>query len=196
MNSCIRFFPLVFLFSIFVAFVPIDGLAQTAGAKPKFVIVNTAAFFEDKVGITKYLNATAALEREFAPVNADIRSIRTRIDTLSKEIEQMRTAKAAATSVATKQAEVEQLLVEGKRKSEDAAKRLERRQNEVLPPITADVRRALQEYALKNGYEVVLDAPKLVDSGFLLAVHASADITFDFIKSYNSRPPTSAAAPK
>ena len=65
----------------------------------------------------------------------------------------------------------------------------------LIGPISQDVGKAVEEYAKKNGYHVILDIGKFIDANSVLYFADAADITKDFITFYNARPAT-AAAPK
>ncbi len=62
-----------------------------------------------------------------------------------------------------------------------------------MGPVRQDIGNALQEFAKKNGYMMILDASKLDGAGLLLAFDEKYDITKDFITFYNARPATTAA---
>ena len=89
--------------------------------------------------------------------------------------------------------EYDKLTREFKFKQEDAKSRFERRQAVVMAPIRQDIGKALQEFADKQGYSLILDIAKIADSGLILAMDGKANLTQDFIKYYNTRPATAAA---
>src|SRR5882757_4534825 len=103
--------------------------AQLAG---KIGIINTEAFYADKVGITRLLTAYASLDKEFEPRRVELETISKRIETLAADIQnlqaQLNNAKPQApidtnairTSMESESEEGERLQLELKRKQEDA----------------------------------------------------------------------------
>lgn len=173
----------------------ISAFAQsTAPANVKFI--NTEAF-RVKDGITKYVNAAAALDREFEAPLAEIRTMMTRHDALAKDVTTLQDQINKATG--SKEALLKQFdakVEEGrnletqiKRKQEDGKSRLERRQAEIMDPIRRDIGNAMITFATQKGYAVIFDISKLT-SAILVYDEAKADVTKEFIAYYNSRPAT------
>ena len=54
-----------------------------------------------------------------------------------------------------------------------------------MGPISADIGKAVQEFAKKNGYWMIMDATKLDG---ILSIDDNADVTKPFITFYNARP--------
>ncbi len=81
-------------------------------------------------------------------------------------------------------------------KQEDLKAGLERRRQVVVGPIYQDVMKALQEFAVKNGYAVILDGAKLEEAQILMAFNNKFDVTKEFIAFYNARPAGTTAAAK
>lgn len=184
---------------IFTAFFALSAFAQT-GAQPapgRIGWIDTGAFGDDKEGVTKYINAAKALEAELKPRQNELIAIQTKGKSLSEEYNKM----AATTGVpidekalAAKQDEIQKLQRDFDYKKKDFDAVAERRQNEVLGPISADIMKAVQEYAKQKGYSVILDIDKLYQAGVLLSFDASANITKDFVTFYNARPATASTA--
>jgi len=85
-----------------------------------------------------------------------------------------------------------------KRKQEDAKARYEKRQQAVVGPIYADILKAMSDFARQKGFAIILDGPKLEESGLLMGFDDKYDVTKDFVAFYNARPAgaaTAAAAP-
>jgi Skp family chaperone for outer membrane proteins len=95
-------------------------------------------------------------------------------------------------TAAAKQEEGQRLQreFEFKKKEYDAA--LEAGSNRVLGPVSADIGRAIQEFAKNKGYSVILDIDKLAQANIILALDQSANITKEFITYYNARPASTA----
>ncbi len=79
-------------------------------------------------------------------------------------------------------------------KKKDYDSTLVKRSNEVLGPVSADISKAIQDYAQQKGYSVILDIAALANDNMIaiLAMDKSANITKDFIAYYNTRPATTA----
>lgn len=190
---------------IFAAIFAVSANAQTAPAgNPRIAVIDTTAFGA-KDGITRYVNALNALENEFKPMQAELQTMVTRYQNLGKEIEALQKQATGGTvpidqSAAQKKVdEAKSLELQMKRKEEDANRQLERRRGEVLGPISQDIQKAIQEFAAKNGYDIILDGARLDEAGLVLAFNpAKAEITKEFITFYNARPAgaATAAAPR
>ncbi|HLA94515.1 MAG TPA: OmpH family outer membrane protein, partial [Pyrinomonadaceae bacterium] len=70
-----------------------------------------------------------------------------------------------------------------------------KRRKVLISPISQDIGKAIDEFGKKNGYAAVFDVSKMGDSGALLFLAESADVTKEFITFYNARP-ASATPPK
>jgi Skp family chaperone for outer membrane proteins len=189
---------------LFVLVFALPLFAQT-GTQPKIGIINTEAFYVDKVGISRLLAAYATLDKEFEPRNSELVTMNNRIETLAKEIQslqaQLNNAKPQApidtnairNSIIQKNDEGERLQIEIKRKQEDGKAAYERREAVVVGPIKREIGGALSEYAKQKGLSMVLDGAKMADQGLLIAVDQTVDLTEDFIKYFNSKPASTAS---
>lgn len=193
---------------VFAAIFAVSAFAQTTqptAATGKLGVVNTQAFDADKGGITKYVSAMNALQTELTPDINALQAMATKLQTLQTEIEGYKKQLEAPTTgvpvdktkiQATAQAkydEYDKLGREFKFKQEDYKAKAERREAAVMGPVRLDIGNALQDFAKKNGYMMILDASKLDGAGLLLAFDEKYDITKDFITFYNARPATTAA---
>ncbi len=193
---------------VFAAIFAVSAFAQTTPpttAAAKIGIVNTQAFDADKVGITKYVNAMNSLEAELKPDITALQTMATKLQSLQAEIEALKKqlenpnlpkevdkVKIQATAQA-KYDEYDKLGREFKFKQEDYKAKAEKREAAVMAPVRLDIGNALQEFAKKNGYMMILDASKLDGAGLLLAFDEKYDVTKDFITFFNARPATTAA---
>ena len=187
----------------FAAVFAVSAFAQTTAATQKIGVVNTLAF-GDKTGITKYVTAMTSLENEMKPDLTTLQTLSNQIQTLEKELTDLQTQlnnpnlpaavdkSKLQTTAQTKYQQYQDLGRQFKTKEEDYKIKLERRQAAVVTPISRDIGNALQEFAKKNGYMMILDASKLDGAGLLLAFDEKYDITKDFITFYNTRPATTA----
>lgn len=185
---------------IFAAIFAVSAFAQAQPSNFKIVVIDTGAF-DSKDGITKYVNAMNTLETEFKPIQAEIQTLATKYQNLAKEIEILRVqAETGKVPIEPKmaQAKVEEyqnLELTIKRKQEDAKRRIEAREPQIMGPVRQDIGKALNEFAKKNGYTMILDANKLDSAGLILAFdETKADATKEFIAFYNTRPAGAATA--
>lgn len=192
---------------IFAAIFAVSAFAQTPSTGPKVMFINTV-YFDAKEGITKYFNASTALENEFKPLQTEINTLGQKYQNLAAEIKKIQdqlgatggppiNRDALATQLNAKGEEYQTLELTIKRKQEDGKVRFERRQGEVLGPIMKEIGVALQDFAKQKGYNVILDAAKLENAGLILAYdEAKADVTKEFVIFFNARPATTATAAK
>jgi Skp family chaperone for outer membrane proteins len=184
---------------IFIAFLfinaclTISALAQVPAAPPKVAFIDSGAFYDDKVGITKLINASKQLDTEFAARVKELQDGGTKLQTIAKDLETMQKLpqpqfnQAAYTS---KQEEGERLQRELNYKKTDLETAIKKRREALLNPISSDIGKAIDEYAKKNGYGIILDIGKFAEAGAVLYFAETADATKDFIVFYNARPTT------
>lgn len=187
--------------ALFVLAAIFAGNAQAQAGQPgKIGWIVTAAFGNDKEGITKYVNASKALETEMQPRVNELRTMQTRLQTIADDIKKMQSNPAVPvnpTALAAKQEEGEKLQRDIEYKQKDAQAAYQKRREDVLGPITTQIFQALQEYAKAKGYSVIIDASTLGNPEApspILVLEPSANITKDFVVWYNARPATTAAA--
>ena len=89
-----------------------------------------------------------------------------------------------------KREEGEKLQRELVYKKEDLERALAKRREVVILPITRDIGKVMEEFAMKNGIGSILDSSKFYDNGALLFLANTSDITKDFIAFYNAKPAT------
>ncbi|MGD9563974.1 MAG: OmpH family outer membrane protein [Pyrinomonadaceae bacterium] len=196
-----------FVFALFLVGAAFGQGAPAAqpGTNLKIVVINTAAF-DAKDGITKYINAYSALEKEFTPAQNELNTLVANYQKMGADIkvqqDNLNSGKGVPVdrnALAAKIQEYQTLELTIKRKQEDGKRKFELRQSQVMTPILRDIGQAIDAYAKQKGYSLILDAAKLEGAGLLLAVDVSKlDVTKDFIAYYNTRPAGTAttAAPK
>ncbi len=168
----------------------IPNTAPVAVAGPVGVI-NSAMFSHDKEGILRVVSAMNQVEQKFEPLRKEINTMRDRLGQMQSDI----TKKAPAqdpkiTAQQTDQAA--QLELQIKRKAEDAQADFQRQLNAALQPLQADINTALNTYAQSKGIMLIMDSSRVP----MIYVHASIDITKDFIAEYNrTHPATATPAP-
>ncbi|CAN5585444.1 hypothetical protein BH20ACI4_BH20ACI4_02100 [soil metagenome] len=182
---------------LFTFVLSVAAFAQTTAPTGKFGLIDTR-FFDSKEGITKYVNAMTALDNEFKPDFTNMQTMGNKIKTLQTEItnleKQITEGKVPVDekSANAKVEEYDKLTREYKFKEEDLKVRFQRREQVVMNPIKQDIGKALNEFAKKNGYSLILDGAKLDGAGLILAFDDKSDITKEFITFYNARPATAA----
>lgn len=175
-----------------------SAIAQTQPASVKIVFMNTDAFYDEKLGITKLINATKQLNAEFATQIKGLEEGGLKLQGIAKEIETMQKLPPAQFNRAAytnKQEEGEKLQRELQYKKTELETAISKRRVSLISPISQDIGNAVTEFSKKNGYGAVFDVAKLDGSGALLFLTDAADVTKDFIVFYNSRPATSTATP-
>ena len=151
-------------------------------------IIDSSAFSNDKVGITRVQNAMRALEAKFQPLRTEIRSMGDRLNTMRADIQKKRAIQDAATT-ARQVEEADRLELQAKRKAEDARASYEKESIAALEPLQRDIATALNAYAQAKGLTLVLDVTRVP----ILYAANSLDITRDFIDDYNRTHPAGAA---
>ena len=155
----------------------------------KIAFIDTGAFGEEKGGITRYVNAVKALEREFKPRQDELNGMQTRIKTIADEIGKLTgNSVVDPKTIQTKQDEGERLQRDLKYKKEQADADFAKRYQEVVGPISQDIGKALDTFATQRGITMILDISKLAPA--ILTVNPAMDVTAAFIAEYNSRPAT------
>ncbi len=168
--------------------------AQPAGATSKIVIIDTAAFFNEKSGITRILTAAKDLSAELNPKRSEFQQIVVRVQQVEKEVATFRDNVAKGIPIdekaaQAKVAELERLKLEVKYKEDDFNTLAQKRQSQVVGPEYSAALKSLDEYVKSKGFGLVFDVSK-DQNGMLIFATAQYDITRDFITFYNTRPPT------
>ena len=193
-------FTLLTVSFVFAALFAVSTFAQ-AGAVPaasKIGWLDTGAFADEKEGVTKYIAGLKALDGEMKPRVTELTTLQTRLKTIADELTKIQNSPANVPidqkAAQAKQDEGQRLQREFdfRKKEYDAA--VEKRSGEVLGPVSADISKAIQDYAKLKGFAVVLDINALAQQNVILALDATANITKDFIVYYNARPATTATA--
>jgi outer membrane protein len=141
-------------------------------------------------GIARYITAAKQLEAQFQPQVTELQRMQTNLAALVEDIKKT-SAVAAPAEIAKKQDQAQELELQIKRKSEDAQRLVESRQEEVMRPIEADVFNAITAFAQQRGYSIVIDVARVP----VLYAADSLDITKEFIAEYNrTRPATASTA--
>ena len=191
-------FTTIALSFVFAAVFAVSAFGQ-AGAQPgvtKIGWIDTQAFADEKEGVTKYINALKMLDTEMKPRVTELTSIQTKVKTIADDLNKPVPANVPVDQKAllAKQDEGQRLQreFEFKKKEYDAA--VEKRSSEVLGPVSADISKAIQDFAKQKGFAVVLDIAALANANAILALDPGSNITKEFIAYYNTRPAGTATA--
>lgn len=189
----------------FAVLFAIPTLAQqpTAGqGGMKVALIESAAFADEKAGITKYITAMKSLQSQFKPRQDELNSSTTQYQNTLKELETLSKQTGAvpvnATNLEQKREQAVNLERDIKRKREDAQAAYEAAYAKAVGPIFNDIGKAMQDYAKQKGYALILDVSKDQSGMIIWADMQAADVTADFVKFYNARPAGTAttATPK
>jgi outer membrane protein len=198
----VRSFAAVALLSTVAA---VSALAQTKPAAPtagppatqqatvavpdsKMAMIYSDAFLDPKNGIARFTSLLATLNREFQPRQTELQNLQTRINTLTKEINDTQ-AVAAPDAIRQKRDQLEQANTELKRKAEDAEAAYNKRRSDIFTPLQQDIGKALEAFAKARGITVIVDGSQVP----VVYAADSIDITRAFINEFNSKNPATAA---
>ena len=163
--------------------------AQTVAVPDsKMAMIYSDAFLDPKNGIARYNSLLTTLNREFEPRRTELQGMQTRIQTLTKEIEDTQ-AVAAPDAIRVKRDQLTQLNTDFKRKGEDAQAAYEKRRAEIFMPLQTDIGKALEAFAKARGITVIVDGSQVP----MIYAADSIDITKAFITEFNSKNPATAA---
>jgi outer membrane protein len=163
--------------------------ANVAIGEAKVALINTQAFADEKVGIQRIVSSVKRVDGEFTTRRNELQGLRTRYETLVKEIDATKTV-ADSAALSRKADEAETLKRDIERKAQDAQSAYEKRMRETLNPLQEDVYKALEAFAKARGITVIIDASQVP----ILYSVDQIDITRAFIAEYNQRNPATSAA--
>jgi len=169
---------------------PASPAPQTNVAVPdsKMALIYSDAFLDPKAGINRFTALMGTLNREFQPRQTELQSLQTKIQTLTKEINDTASV-ADPKTIQTKRDQLEQAQTDYKRKGEDAQAAYERRRQEIFMPLQQDIGKALEAYAKARGITVIVDGSQVP----VVYAAESLDITKAFIAEFNSKNPATAS---
>ena len=183
------------------ASVSVSAQTQPAGARPaapqptpaaaapvpvtKIALVDTTLFGDEKAGINRYVSALKRVQATFQPRLIELNNLQNRIKALADEINKL--SANPVVDLKPKQDEGERLQRDLKYKKEQFDADFERALTQAAAPVSADIGKALDQYAAQHGLTMILDISKLLPA--LLTVSPAMDITQAFIADYNSKHP-------
>jgi outer membrane protein len=167
---------------------PATQQATVAVPDSKMAMIYSDAFLDPKNGIARFTSLLATLNREFQPRQTELQNLQTRINTLTKEINDTQ-AVAAPDAIRQKRDQLEQANTELKRKAEDAEAAYNKRRSDIFTPLQQDIGKALEAFAKARGITVIVDGSQVP----VVYAADSIDITRAFINEFNSKNPATAA---
>lgn len=163
-----------------------SALAQTAPPIPKMkvAIVDILAF-RDQIAELKV--KYDKLQKEFLTLSQELETMQA---TLAAQERTLGENKGLTPQQAAKlSADFEAGKKEYQRKVEDAQELARRREAEETGAISDKISAFLQQYCTKNGITTVFEARRLQETGVIVYAAANANITEDFVRSYNAANP-------
>src|SRR4030095_13348165 len=157
----------------------------------KMAMIYSDAFLDPKTGIARFNSLLGTLNREFQPRQAELQGLQTRINTLTKEIEDTQSV-ADPNALRTKRDQLAQLTTEFKRKGEDAEAAYTKRRQDIFLPLQQDIGKALEAFAKARGITVIVDGSQVP----VVYAADSIDITRAFISEFNTKNPATASVPQ
>ena len=154
----------------------------------KMALIYSDAFLDAKTGIARFNSLLGTLNREFQPRQAELQGLQTRINTLTKEIEDTQSV-ADPNAIRQKRDQLAQISTEFKRKGEDAEAAYTKRRQEIFLPLQQDIGKALEAFAKARGITVIVDGSQVP----VVYAAENIDITRAFIADFNSKNPATAS---
>jgi len=154
----------------------------------KMALIFSNEFLDAKTGIARFHSLNAILTREFQPRQAELQGLQTRINTLTKEIEDTRNV-ADPNAIRQKSDQLAQMNIDLKRKTEDAEAAYQKRREDLFSPLRNDIEKAIEAFAKARGITVIMDGSQMP----MLYASNSLDITTAFINDFNAKNPATAA---
>jgi Skp family chaperone for outer membrane proteins len=154
----------------------------------KMAMIYSDAFLDPKTGIARFSSLLTTLNREFQPRQAELQALQTKINTLTKEIEDTQTV-ADPNAIRTKRDQLAQLNTDLKRKAEDAEQAYGKRRQDIFLPLQQDIGKALEAFAKARGITVIVDGSQVP----VVYAADNIDITRAFIAEFNSKNPATAS---
>ena len=169
---------------------PTAAAPQSNAAVPdsKLAMIYSDAFLDPKTGIARFNTLLTTLNREFQPRQAELQALQTKINNLSKEIDDTQNV-ADPNAIRTKRDQLAQLNTEFKRKGEDAEAAYNKRRQDIFLPLQQDIGKALETFAKARGITAIIDGSQVP----VVYAADSIDITRAFITDFNSKNPATAS---
>lgn len=151
-------------------------------------MIYSDAFLDPKAGIARFNSLLGTLNREFEPRRTELQGLQTKINTLTKEIEDTQSV-ADPNAIRQKRDQLAQMSTEFKRKGEDAEAAYTKRRQEIFLPLQQDIQKALETFAKARGITVIVDGSQVP----VVYAADNIDVTRAFISEFNSKNPATAS---
>ena len=162
--------------------------ATVAVPDSKMAMIYSDAFLDPKTGIARFNSLMTTLNREFQPRQTELTNLQTRINTLTKEINDTQSV-ADPNAIRLKKEQLDQANIEFKRKGEDAEAAYNKRRQDIFLPLQQDIGKALEAFAKARGITMIVDGSQVP----VVYAADSIDITRAFINEFNSKNPATAS---
>ena len=175
---------------------PVQAAPTNSAPVPatRIAFVDTSLFGDEKAGIARYVAAVKSVEREFQPRQTELNAMQSRIKTLVDDITKLSANPVVdQKTIQAKQDEGQRLERDLKTKKDQADAAFTKRYEEVVSPISAEIGKALDQFAQARGITMTLDISKLIPA--ILTANPQMDVTQAFIAEFNSRNPATPAKP-
>jgi outer membrane protein len=168
---------------------PTSAAPQTVAVPDsKMALIFSNEFLDAKTGIARFHSLNTILTREFQPRQAELQGLQTRINTLSKEIDDTRSV-ADPNAIRQKSDQLAQMNLDLKRKTEDAEAAYQKRREDLFMPLRNDIEKAIEAFAKARGITVIMDGSQMP----MLYASNTLDITTAFINDFNAKNPATAS---
>ena len=154
----------------------------------KMALIYSDMFLDPKTGIARFNSLLSTLNREFQPRQTELSGLQTRIQTLTKEINDTQNV-ADPNAIRQKREQLDQAQLDLKRKGEDAEAAYNKRRQEIFGPLQQDIGKALEVFAKARGITVIVDGSQVP----VVYAAETIDITRAFIAEFNSKNPATAS---
>ncbi|HEX6046055.1 MAG TPA: OmpH family outer membrane protein [Pyrinomonadaceae bacterium] len=162
--------------------------ANVAVPDSKMALIYSDMFLDPKTGIARFNSLLNTLNREFQPRQTELTGLQTRINTLTKEINDTQNV-ADPNAIRQKKEQLDQAQLDLKRKGEDAEAAYNKRRQEIFLPLQKDIGTALEAFAKARGITVIVDGSQVP----VVYASDSIDITRAFINEFNAKNPATAS---
>lgn len=183
---------------------PRPATPTTATAKKPVAVIFSSAFDVPERGIKKMIDAKKTIEGLFKADLDALSALYGKIQTIERDAaalqEQLRKPNLPAAEItriqnvlAAKQNEFDALGREHNFKRDQLRAAYDAKQKEILGPIIIEVGRAVSEYAKARGYAVIFDGSRLQETGMMVGLDETVNVTADFIAFFNAKSVTPTA---
>lgn len=163
---------------------PATPANRPAAAPANIAVIDSAAFSDEKAGITRVMAAMKAIETKFQPLRTELRGMQDRLTTMRADIEKKRTIQDQRMTAQQIEA-ADQLELSMKRKAEDARASYQKESLAALEPLQKDIANALTAYSQSKGISLLIDLNRVP----VIYAAPTLDVTKDFITDYNRTHP-------